>query len=101
MEAGKLFRDFYYSLGTPLRSVIEYKMRKRGVSPSEVFEKPWLLLRYVELEMGRHNAELLGTLFANFARRHGVDPKVAAEALSGPEEWRKFVEYLRSPKTWS
>jgi hypothetical protein len=101
MDAGELFREFYFSLELPLRSVIEYKLRKRGVSPSEVFEKPWLLLHYVELELGRHTAELLGMLFAEFARAHRVDPKVAAEALRGPEGWRRFVEYLRGPAAWS
>jgi hypothetical protein len=101
MDAGELFRDFYYSLGNPLRLLIEYKMRNRGGSPSEVFEKPWLLLHYVRLELGQHNAELLRMLFVDFASRRGVDPEAAAEALHSPEEWRRFVEYLRSPATWS
>jgi hypothetical protein len=35
-------------------------------------------------------------LFVDFARRHGADPEVAAEALSGPEGWSRFVEYLGS-----
>ena len=96
VEAEELFRDFYFSLGVPLRSVFEYKMRRRGGSLSEVFEKPWLLLHYVGLEMGQHNAELLGMLFAEFAARRGVNPEVAAEALRGPEGWRRFVEYLRA-----
>jgi hypothetical protein len=95
VEAEELFRAFYYFLGLPLRSVIEYKIRRRGGSPSEVFEKPWLLLHYVGLELGRHNAELVGMLFVDFARRHRVDPKVAAEALRSPEGWRKFAEYVR------
>jgi hypothetical protein len=95
VEAEELFRAFYYSLGLPLRSVIEYKIRRRGGSPSEVFEKPWLLLHYVGLELGQHNAELVGMLFVDFARRHRVDPKVAAEALRNPEGWRKFAEYVR------
>lgn len=101
MEAGELFQDFYYSLGFPLRGIIEYKMRKRGGSPSEVFERPWLLLHYVRLEMGQHNAELISMLFVDFAVRRGVDPRVAAEALRGPEGWRRFVEYLRNPAAWS
>ena len=95
MEAEELFRAFYYSLGLPLRSVIEYKIRRRGGSPSEVFEKPWLLLHYVGLELGQHNAELVGMLFVDFVRRHRVDPKVATEALRNPEGWRKFAEYVR------
>jgi len=101
VEAGELFQDFYYSLGFPLRGIIEYKMRKRGGSPSEVFERPWLLLHYVRLEMGQHNAELISMLFVDFAVRRGVDPRVAAEALRGPEGWRRFVEYLRNPAAWS
>ena len=101
MEAGELFQDFYYSLGVPFTSVIEYKIRRRGGSPWEVFEKPWLLLRYVEVEMGQHTAELISMLFVDFAVRRGVDPRVAAEALRGPEGWRRFVEYLRNPAAWS
>jgi hypothetical protein len=31
VEALELFRAFYDSLGVPLRSVIEYKIRKRGI----------------------------------------------------------------------
>ena len=101
MDAEKLFQTFYDSLGIPLRSVFEYKMRKRGISPLEVLEKPWLLLHYVEQEMGRHTAELVNTLFVDFAKRRGVDPGAAAEALRGPEGWRRFVEYLRSPRSWT
>jgi hypothetical protein len=59
-----------------------------------------LLVGKIELELGRHVAELVGTSFVEFAARRGVDPKAAAEALRGPEEWRRFVEYLRSPRTW-
>ncbi len=101
MEAEELFQAFYYSLEASLRSVIEYKIRRRGGSPWEVFEKPWLLLRYVELELGRHNAELVNKLFVDFARKYSIDPKVAAEALRGPEGWSRFVEYLRSAKAWT
>jgi hypothetical protein len=101
MEAERLFQDFYNSLAPPLRSVIEYKIRRRGGSPSEVFEKPWLLLHYVGLELGQHNAELVGMLFVDFAAKRGVNPIVAAEALRSPEGWRRFVEYLRSPMAWS
>jgi hypothetical protein len=36
VDALELFRAFYYSLGVPLRSVVEYKIRKRGGSLSEV-----------------------------------------------------------------
>lgn len=95
MEAEELFRAFYYSLGLPLRSVIEYKIRRRGGSPSEVFEKPWLLLHYVGLELGQHNAELVNMLFVDFVRKYRIDSKVAAEALRGPEGWRRFAEYVR------
>jgi hypothetical protein len=98
MDAENLFQDFYYSLGLPLRSVIEHRIRRRGGSPSEVFEKPWLLLHVVEQELGRHTAELIAALFMDFARRHRVDPKVAAEALSGPEGWNKLLEYLGGPR---
>ena len=103
MDGNRLFQDFYNSLGVPLRSVIEYKIRKRGGSPSEVFEKPWLLLHYVEQEMGRHTAELMVMLFVDFAAKREVNlnPIAAAEALRSPEGWRKFVEYLRSPMAWS
>jgi hypothetical protein len=101
MEAERLFQDFYNSLAPPLRSVIEYKIRKRGGSPSEVFEKPWLLLHVVEQEMGKHTAELVDMLFVDFAAKHGVNPIVAAKALHGPEEWRRFAEYLRNPMAWS
>jgi hypothetical protein len=100
MDAEKLFQTFYGSLAIPLRSVFEYKMRRRGVSPLEVLEKPWLLLRYVEQEMGRHTAELVNMLFVDFAKSRGVDPRAAAEALQGPEGWRRLVEYLRSPRSW-
>jgi hypothetical protein len=101
MEAERLFQDFYNSLAPPLRSVIEYKIRRRGGSPLEVFEKPWLLLHIVKQEMGQHTAELLSALFTDFAAKRGVSPIVAAKALDSPEEWRKFVEYLRNPMTWS
>ena len=30
VDALEVFRAFYHSLGVPLRSVIEYKIRKRG-----------------------------------------------------------------------
>jgi hypothetical protein len=93
VDARELFQAFYYSL-VPWRTVIEYRMRRRGVSPWEVFEKPWLLLHYVELELDRHSAELMGMLFADFAERRGLNPKAAAEALRSPEGWRKFEEYL-------
>jgi hypothetical protein len=94
VDALELFRAFYYSLGVPLRSVIEYKIRKRGGSLSEVFERPWLLLHYIELELGRHNAELVNTLFVDFARKYKIDSRVAAEALRSPEGWRRFAEYV-------
>jgi hypothetical protein len=96
----ELFRRFYYSLDASLRLLIEYKAAKRGASLSEFFEKPHLFFRFVELELGRHIAELMRRLFADFARRHGVDPEAAAEALRGPEEWRRFVEHLGSPRSW-
>jgi hypothetical protein len=95
MDAERLFRDFYYSLGL-ITLTIEYGVRKRGGSPSEVLERPWLLLRYVEQELGRHNAELVSRLFMDFVGSRGVDPRAAAEALSGPEGWGRFVVYLRS-----
>jgi hypothetical protein len=94
VDALELFRAFYYSLGVPLRSVIEYKIRKRGGSPSEVFERPWLLLHYIELELGRHNAELVNTLFVDLVRKYNIDSRVAAEALRSPEGWRLFAEYV-------
>jgi hypothetical protein len=100
VDAETLFQTFYYSLGIPLRSVIEYKIRRRDGSPREVLEKPWLLLRYVEQEMGHHTAELVNILFVDFAKRWGVDPGVAAEALQGPEGWHKFMEHLKSPRSW-
>jgi hypothetical protein len=94
VDALELFRAFYYSLGVPLRSVIEYKIRKRGGSLSEVFERPWLLLHYIELELGRHNAELVNALFVDFVRKYNIDSGVAAEALRNPEGWRRFAEYV-------
>jgi hypothetical protein len=94
VDAVELFRAFYYSLGVPLRSVVEYKIRKRGGSLSEVFERPWLLLHYIELELGRHNAELVNALFVDFVRRYNIDSRVAAEALRSPEGWRRFAEYV-------
>ena len=94
VDALELFRAFYYSLGVPLRSVIEYKIRKRGGSLSEVFERPWLLFHYIELELGRHNAELVNALFVDFVRKYNIDSRVAAEALRSPEGWRRFAEYV-------
>jgi hypothetical protein len=94
VDALEVFRAFYHSLGVPLRSVIEYKIRKRGGSLSEVFERPWLLLHYIELELGRHNAELVNALFVDFVRKYNIDSRVAAEALRNPEGWRRFAEYV-------
>jgi hypothetical protein len=94
VDALELFRAFYYSLGVPLRSVIEYKIRKRGGSLSEVFERPWLLLHYIEFELGRHNAELINALFVDFVKKYNIDSRVAAEALRNPEGWRRFAEYV-------
>jgi hypothetical protein len=94
VDALELFREFYYSLGMPLRSVIEYQIRRRGGSPSEIFERPWLLFHYVALAMGQHNAELIAMLFADFVRRYRVDSKVAVGALRSPEGWRRFVEHV-------
>lgn len=94
MDAYQLLREFYMSLGMPLRAVVEFKIRMRGGNPGEVFEKPWLFLRYVEAAMGRHNAELISMLFVEFAMRHRVDASVAAEALCSEEGWRRFVQRL-------
>ncbi len=94
VDAYQLFREFYMSLGVPLRAVVEFKVRRRGGNPGEVFEKPWLFLRYVEAAMGRHNAELISMLFVEFARRYRVDASAAAEALWSEEGWRRFVQRL-------
>lgn len=94
VDALELFREFYRSLGTPLRAVIEFKLRKRGTSPAEVLDKPWLLTFYIAQEMGHHNAELFVSLFVEFARRWGVDSSLASEALRSMEGWRKFVQHL-------
>lgn len=94
MNPVELFREFYLSLGVSLRSIIEYKMRRRGATASDLFERPYLLYLYAVQDMGPHNAELIANLFAEFARRQGIDPKIAKEALRGPENWRRFVQYL-------
>lgn len=85
----ELFREFYYSLEASLRLLIEYKMAERGASLSEFFEKPWLFFRFVELELGRHMAELVRKLFLEFAKRRGFE--AAAKALSNPEEFCRQV----------
>jgi len=93
-DAYQMFRDFYYSLGMPLRIVIEYRLKRRGVSLSDVFSKPWLLTKYVAEEMGSHNAELIAALFVEYVRKLGVDTTVAWEALRGEEGWARFVGYV-------
>lgn len=94
MDAFQLFREFYMSLGMPLRALIEFKMKRRGVAPGDIFERPWLLYAYAEMDLGRHNAELIANLFAEFAKKRGVDSRVAVEALRSPEGWKRFVNYL-------
>jgi len=94
VDAYQVFRDFYYSLGMPLRVVIEYRLRRRGVSLSDVFSKPWLLTKYVAEEMGGHNAELIAALFVEYVRKLGVDTAVAWEALRGEEGWARFVSHV-------
>ncbi|WP_053240576.1 hypothetical protein [Pyrobaculum islandicum] len=96
MDAVELFREFYLSLGMSLRALIEYKMRKRGATVSDLFERPYLLYFYVAQDLGPHNAELIINLFVEFARRRKIDTKIAGEALRSPEGWRRFVQYLES-----
>ncbi|MCX8137922.1 hypothetical protein [Pyrobaculum aerophilum] len=94
MDAYQLFREFYTSLGMPLRALIEFKVRRAGRNPGEVFQKPWLFLRYVEEALGRHNAELISTLFVEFVRRRRIYAQSAAEALWSEEGWRRFLQEL-------
>ncbi|ACB40205.1 hypothetical protein [Pyrobaculum neutrophilum] len=94
MDAVELFREFYLSLGMPLRAIIEYRMRRRGATVSDLFERPYLLYFYVSQDLGPHNAELIVNLFVDFARRRRIDSKVAGEALRSPDGWRRFVQYL-------
>lgn len=96
VDAYQLFREFYRQLGTPLRAIIEFKVRKMGRWPSDFLERPWLFFRYMEEALGSHNAELLASLFAEFARKHGVPPHVATEALRSEEGWKKFAQLLRN-----
>ncbi|MEM1662780.1 MAG: hypothetical protein QW085_01535 [Pyrobaculum sp.] len=96
MDAAELFRNFYFSLGIPLRAIIEFKIRRRGAALDDIFERPWLLFHYVEQDLGRHNAELLITLFVEYVKKYGVSPNIAAAALKSPEGWKKFVEYLEN-----
>jgi len=94
VDAYQVFRDFYYSLGMPLRVVIEHRLRRRGVSLSDVFSKPWLLTKYIAEEVGSHNAELVAALFVEYMRKLGVNSGVAWEALRGEEGWARFVGYV-------
>lgn len=96
VDAYLLFREFYRQLGTPLRAVVEFKVRKMGKRPSDFLERPWLFLRYMEEALGSHNAELLASLFADFARKNGVPPNVATEALRSEEGWKKLAQLLRN-----
>ncbi|MEZ0318534.1 MAG: hypothetical protein ABWK05_00880, partial [Pyrobaculum sp.] len=91
VDALELFREFYRSLGTPLSAVIEFKLRRRGVAPAEVLDKPWLLTFYIAQEMGHHNVELFISMFVEYARRRGVDSSLASEALRSMKGWRRFV----------
>jgi GNAT superfamily N-acetyltransferase len=86
-----LLARFYGSLDFSLRALIHYRVMTALGRPFDYFlvEEPWRALEVLERALGRHNAELLLNMLAEWLRRNGcvLPREQLARYLSSREAW--------------